>query len=144
MCAFGVKDVSVVRHWVFKLNHLLAENTTGQSSTVHARAVCSQVLCLLECSKGGLKETELRHILSGDPPLPMILWAEVRRTLKPLVRNIGFRLEQETLHFFHPSISQASGVEFFPFYRTTCSLLNVRRTSLKLKRFPLPTYQAFT
>ena len=64
------------------------------------------MLGLLGCSKGGLSETELQYLLSDDltEPVPMIMWAEVRRTLKPFLRNIGGRREEERLEFFHASI----------------------------------------
>jgi len=69
-----------------------------------------KVLGLLACSKGGLRETELQYLLSDDftESVPMMMWAEVRRTLKPFLRNIGGRREQERLDFFHASIQEVT------------------------------------
>ena len=66
------------------------------------------MLGLLACSKGGLSETELQYLLSDDltESVPMVMWAEVRRTLKPFLRNIGGRGEEERLEFFHASIQE--------------------------------------
>ena len=77
------------------------------------------MLGLLACSKGGLSETELQFLLSDDltEAVPMMMWAEVRRTLKPFLRNIGGKGEKERLEFFHASIQE------------------VRRYILKLKKF---------
>ena len=69
-----------------------------------------KVLGLLACSKGGLSESELQYLLSDDltESVPMMMWAEVRRTLKPFLRNIGGRGEQERLEFFHASIQEVT------------------------------------
>ena len=66
------------------------------------------MLGLLVCSKGGLSETELQFLLSDDltEPVPMMMWAEVRRTLKPFLRNIGGKGQEERLEFFHASIQE--------------------------------------
>ena len=67
-----------------------------------------KVLGLLACSKGGLSETELQFLLSDDltEAVPMMMWAAVRRTLKPFLRNIGGKREEERLEFFHASIQE--------------------------------------
>lgn len=69
---------------------------------------------LLACSKGGLSETELQYLLSDDltDNVPMMVWAEVRRTLKAFLRNIAGRGEQERLDFFHASIQEVSKLIF--------------------------------
>ena len=62
----------------------------------------------LACSSGGLSETELQFLLSDDltQPITMMRWAEVRRTLKPYVRNICGIGEEEMMEFFHASIQE--------------------------------------
>ncbi|KAJ7377292.1 hypothetical protein OS493_030104 [Desmophyllum pertusum] len=83
----------------FIMNRLANED---KDSNVH------KVLGLLACSKGGLSETEFQYLLSDDltQSVPMMTWAEVRRTLKPFLRNIAGRGQQERLDFFHASIQE--------------------------------------
>ncbi|XP_077977671.1 TPR repeat-containing protein DDB_G0287407-like [Glandiceps talaboti] len=69
-----------------------------------------KTLCLLYCSQTGLPETDIQQLL-GDPetqtPLPMLTWAQVRRTLKPFLRNIGVHGGIQRWDFFHQAIAKA-------------------------------------
>lgn len=67
-----------------------------------------KMLGFLACSRGGLSETELQYLLSDNltEPVPMMMWAEVRRTLKPFLRNTASVGEEERLEFFHASIQE--------------------------------------
>lgn len=71
-----------------------------------------KVLGLLACSRGGLGETELQYLLSDDlsKAVAMMVWAQVRRTLKPFLRNVAGRREEERLDFFHASIQEVSNL----------------------------------
>ncbi|XP_072019125.1 telomerase protein component 1-like [Amphiura filiformis] len=71
--------------------------------------VVEKMLCYLECSQQGLKETELQLILSDDMPTPiaMLFWSMARRTLKPFLRSATRSGEVERLQFFHMSIRRA-------------------------------------
>ena len=70
-----------------------------------------KMLGFLACSRGGLSETELQYLLSDNltEPVPMMMWAEVRRTLKPFLRNTASVGEEERLEFFHASIQEVRG-----------------------------------
>ena len=70
----------------------------------------TKVLCLLACSENGLSETELMWLLSDskEEPLPMMLWADCRRLLKPFLRNTGRLGTEEKLDFFHASIQEVT------------------------------------
>ncbi|XP_033102231.1 telomerase protein component 1-like isoform X2 [Anneissia japonica] len=73
-------------------------------------SLVEQILCFLECSQSGLKETEL-HFLLGDcesnEPVAMLPWAQARRTLKPFLRNSSATGGEQMLDFFHASIKKA-------------------------------------
>ncbi|XP_071801140.1 telomerase protein component 1-like isoform X2 [Asterias amurensis] len=83
------------------LNRLISEDETG---------MVEKMLHFLECSRGGLKETELK-VLLGDldsaTPAPALHWAMVRRTLKPFLRNSATHGDVERLQFFHLAINKA-------------------------------------
>lgn len=106
---FGVFE-TITRHIVnlpstlkellkFIMNRLTAEDEDDN---------IQKVLGLLACSRGGLGETELQYLLSDDlsKAVAMMVWAQVRRTLKPFLRNIAGRREEERLDFFHASIQE--------------------------------------
>uniref|UniRef100_A0ABM0MLN7 TPR repeat-containing protein DDB_G0287407-like n=1 Tax=Saccoglossus kowalevskii TaxID=10224 RepID=A0ABM0MLN7_SACKO len=83
------------------LNRLVKEDLTD---------CIAKVLSLLYCSQAGLLETELQMLLGdveSNTPLPMLPWAQVRRTLKPFLRNIGLVGGVERWDFFHQSIAKA-------------------------------------
>ncbi|XP_071955372.1 telomerase protein component 1-like [Antedon mediterranea] len=69
-----------------------------------------QILCLLECSQAGLKETEL-HFMLGDCEknelVAMLPWSQARRTLRPFLRNSSGSGGEPMLDFFHASIKKA-------------------------------------
>ena len=73
------------------------------------------MLHFLECSRGGLKETELKALL-GDldstTPAPALHWAMVRRTLKPFLRNSATHGDVERLQFFHLAINRVNNISF--------------------------------
>nr|XP_058973684.1 telomerase protein component 1-like isoform X2 [Pocillopora verrucosa] len=83
----------------FIMNRLTAEDEDDN---------IQKVLGLLACSRGGLGETELQYLLSDDlsKAVAMMVWAQVRRTLKPFLRNVAGRREEERLDFFHASIQE--------------------------------------
>ncbi|XP_058940921.2 telomerase protein component 1-like isoform X2 [Pocillopora verrucosa] len=106
---FGVFE-TITRHIVnlpstlkellkFIMNRLTAEDEDDN---------IQKVLGLLACSRGGLGETELQYLLSDDlsKAVAMMVWAQVRRTLKPFLRNVAGRREEERLDFFHASIQE--------------------------------------
>ncbi|XP_070567851.1 TPR repeat-containing protein DDB_G0287407-like [Ptychodera flava] len=83
------------------LDRLVKEDDTG---------CVEKTLCLLYCSQNGLPETELQQLLGdvdSDTALPMLTWGQVRRTLKPFLRNIGLVGNVEWLDFFHQAIAKA-------------------------------------
>ncbi|XP_033102323.1 telomerase protein component 1-like, partial [Anneissia japonica] len=82
------------------IRRMITEDDTG---------FVEQILCLLECSRQGLMEIDLRLIL-GDldskTPAPMLLWTQARRTLKTFLRKSGRVGQIEQLNLFHSSIKQ--------------------------------------
>lgn len=88
----------------------------------------------MACSKGGLSETELQYLLSDDltESVPMMTWAEVRRTLKPFLRNNGGRGEQERIDFFHASIQEV--IRLFNLYISELIVHNTCSRSPRLSR----------
>lgn len=61
----------------------------------------------LECSRGGLLETELLHLLgTGDQPLPSYIWSRLRRSLSAFLRPSG-ETGDGILDFFHRQLAKA-------------------------------------
>ena len=76
-----------------------------------------QVLRLIYCSMAGVPEAEMCGLLSegsteGQPGhVPLVVWATVRRYLKPFLRSVVFWYNGATrLQFFHSSMSQVKPI----------------------------------
>ena len=75
-------------------------------ATVAARVgkhIVSEALCLLECSRHGLREYELLELLAprDRERLPPVVWARLYRSLEIYLRPVGEEDQGGTIGFFH-------------------------------------------
>lgn len=78
----------------------------------HGKALVSQALSVLACSRGGLQEDELLAVLKreqDDTSLPRAVWGRLYHALKIFLRPPGEGLEgsQGTIDFFHAQFKTA-------------------------------------
>ena len=83
-----------------------AADKSASLATVAARVgkhIVSEALCLLECSRHGLREYELLELLApkGRERLPPVVWARLYRSLEIYLRPVGEEDQGGTIGFFH-------------------------------------------
>ncbi|EDV20525.1 uncharacterized protein TRIADDRAFT_61017 [Trichoplax adhaerens] len=81
--------------------------------------IAKKILCLIETSRHGLYEIELKQVLSQLETLPMLAWAQAYRALKPFLRNYQSNQGVAVLDFFHRSISKTVRNDFLQNDRAT-------------------------
>ncbi len=71
-------------------------------------------LSLLECSRGGLLETEMLHLLGREgAPLPSYIWSRLYRSLSAFLRPPG-ESGEGMLDFFHRQLAKAVRRRYMP------------------------------
>ncbi len=75
----------------------------------HGKELVRTIACLIHCSRGGLRESELLELLKrkqvNEDSLPQAIWSRIYSSMQAILRVMG---EAEvTLDFFHREVSKA-------------------------------------
>ena len=68
-----------------------------------------QLLCLIECSLGGIPESHIPALLGdivSNTPLPLMTWALLRSILRPFLRTTLSYYGLARVHYYHRAFSQ--------------------------------------
>jgi len=89
----------------------LYDEVLSRIETDHGRALVSQALSLIACSRGGLRQDELLRVLKRDcdeTALPHAVWAALQLALRVFVRGgESDAVEADTIDFIHAQFKAA-------------------------------------